>query len=77
MEQSSDILKAMCSFVAVPGERGFASAARFLKLSPLVVTPNIVTPEARFDCKLMHCTTQQARLVLSALMSKRTARSAG
>lgn len=50
MEQLSGILKAMCSFVAVLGERGFASAARFLKLSPLVVTPNIVTPGARFDC---------------------------
>ena len=57
-----DILKAMRSFVAVADKGGFASAARFLKLSPPVVTRDVAALEARFGCKLVHRTTRQVRL---------------
>jgi DNA-binding transcriptional LysR family regulator len=57
-----DILKAMQSFVAVADKDGFAAAARFLRLSPPVVTRDIAALEARFGCKLMHRTTRQVRL---------------
>lgn len=57
-----DILKAMRSFVAVADKGGFASAARFLRLSPPVVTRDVAALETRFGCKLMHRTTRQVRL---------------
>jgi DNA-binding transcriptional LysR family regulator len=57
-----DILKAMRSFVAVVDKGGFASAARFLRLSPPVVTRDVAALEARFGCKLMQRTTRQVRL---------------
>jgi DNA-binding transcriptional LysR family regulator len=57
-----DILKAMGSFVAVADKGGFASAARFLRLSPPVVTRDVAALETRFGCKLMQRTTRQVRL---------------
>ena len=57
-----DILKAMKSFVAVADKGGFAAAARFLRLSPPVVTRDVAALETRFGCKLMHRTTRQVRL---------------
>lgn len=57
-----DILKAMRSFVAVADKGGFASGARFLRLSPPVVTRDVAGLETRFGCKLMHRTTRRVRL---------------
>ncbi len=57
-----DLLKAIRSFVTVADQGGFAPAARFLQLSPPVVTRDIAALEARFNCKLLQRTTRQVRL---------------
>ena len=57
-----DLVKAMRSFVAVADKEGFASAARFLRLSPPTVTRDVAALEARLGCKLLQRTTRQVRL---------------
>ena len=57
-----DLLKVMRSFVAVADERGFAAAARSLRLSPPVVTRDVAALEGRLGCKLLQRTTRQVRL---------------
>lgn len=57
-----DVLKVMRSFVAVADEKGFAPAARSLRLSPPVVTRDIAALEGRLGCKLLQRTTRQVRL---------------
>ncbi len=57
-----DVLKVMRSFVAVADEKGFAPAARSLRLSPPVVTRDIAALESRLGCKLLQRTTRQVRL---------------
>ena len=57
-----DLLKVMRSFVAVAEERGFAPAARSLRLSPPVVTRDVAALERRLSCKLLQRSTRQVRL---------------
>ena len=57
-----DLLKVMRSFVAVADARGFAAAARSLRLSPPVVTRDVAALEGRLGCQLLQRTTRQVRL---------------
>ena len=57
-----DLLKVMRSFVAVADERGFASAARSLRLSPPVVTRDVAALEGRLGCRLLQRSTRHVRL---------------
>ncbi|AKF11601.1 Transcriptional regulator, LysR family protein [Sandaracinus amylolyticus] len=57
-----DRLEAMRAFVAVAEERGFASAARRLAMSPPAVTRAIASLEERIGTRLLHRTTRVVRL---------------
>ena len=57
-----DRLEAMHIFVAVAEQRGFAPAARRLKLSPSAVTRGIAALEARLGARLLQRTTRSVKL---------------
>ena len=57
-----DRLQAMSTFVAVVDSRGFASAARKLKLSPPVVTRAVAELEERLGLRLLTRTTRVVRV---------------
>jgi DNA-binding transcriptional LysR family regulator len=57
-----DRLEAMHIFVAVAEQRGFAPAARRLKVSPSVVTRGIAALEARLGTMLLQRTTRSVKL---------------
>lgn len=57
-----DRLQAMNAFVAVADLRGFAPAARKLKLSPSVVTRLVAGLEERLSTRLLQRTTRTVRL---------------
>lgn len=57
-----DRFDAITAFVAVADHRGFASAARALKLSPSAVTRLVAGLEERLGVRLLHRTTRAVRL---------------
>jgi DNA-binding transcriptional LysR family regulator len=57
-----DRLEAMHIFLAVAEQRGFAPAARRLKLSPSAVTRGIAALEARLGTRLLQRTTRSVKL---------------
>lgn len=57
-----DRLDTMRVFVAVAEARGFAAAARLLRLSPPAVTRAVVALEQRIGARLLHRTTRTVRL---------------
>jgi DNA-binding transcriptional LysR family regulator len=57
-----DRLDAMHMFVVVADQRGFAPAARRLKLSPSVVTRGIAALEERLGARLLQRTTRSVKL---------------
>jgi DNA-binding transcriptional LysR family regulator len=57
-----DRLDAMHIFVVVADQRGFAPAARRLKLSPSVVTRGIAALEERLGARLLQRTTRSVKL---------------
>jgi DNA-binding transcriptional LysR family regulator len=57
-----DRLEAMRVFAAVADERGFAPAARRLRLSPPAVTRAVAALEERLGARLLHRTTRVVRL---------------
>lgn len=57
-----DRLQAMAIFVAVVDERGFAPAARRLRVSPPVVTRAVAELEAGTGVRLLHRTTRVVRV---------------
>jgi DNA-binding transcriptional LysR family regulator len=57
-----DRLEAMHIFVAVADQRGFAPAARRLKVSPSVVTRGIAALEAHLGTRLLQRTTRSVKL---------------
>jgi len=57
-----DRLEAMHIFVMVADQRGFAPAARRLKLSPSVVTRGIAALESRLGTRLLQRTTRSVKL---------------
>src|ERR1700744_869068 len=57
-----DRLDAMQAFVTVAGLKGFAAAARKLRLSPSAVTRRIPSPEDGIGARLLQRTTRQVAL---------------
>lgn len=57
-----DRLQTMTAFVAVADARGFAPAARKLRLSPSVVTRQVADLEARLATRLLQRTTRSVKL---------------
>lgn len=60
-----DRLEAMAAFVAVAEQRGFASAARRLNLSPSTVTRLVAALEERLSIRLLQRTTRSVTLTAS------------